>query len=258
MSADWLEGALRLAVAASPLKEVFRYLDDNGKEVASLTYQQLERQTRVLSRSLLATSLKPGDRALLVFLPSLDFIVAFIACLRAGIIAVPTYPPDPVRSKANFGAFASIARNCGAKVALTHKPYSQLVSLAALQDAAARFLSGFARGGSGAAVLQWPDLTWVPTDAILATSREIDSAPVPTIGPPGQLAFLQYTSGSTAEPKGVMISNRNLQHNLLTITRSLVAGPDTVVVSWLPQYHDMGLIGKQCHSSPPPRPSLPP
>jgi acyl-CoA synthetase (AMP-forming)/AMP-acid ligase II len=259
MAVDWLEGALRLA-AIAPTKTAFTFLNDDGTPEASITYQQLELQTRSLARALLAegpNALKPGDRALLVYLPSLDFIIAFIACLRAGIVAVPTYPPDPVKSNANFGAFASIARDCGARVALTHKAYNQLVSLAALKDAASRFFSAFSKGGAGSGVLQWPDLVWVPTDGVVLASRS-DEVPLAlaVCSSLEQLAFLQYTSGSTAEPKGVMITSGNLQHNLSTITRSLVAGPDTVVVSWLPCYHDMGLIGGSVFSVQPRLPTV--
>ena len=205
-----------------------------------------------------ARRLKPGDCVLLVFLPSLDFIVAFLACIRSGIIAVPVYPPDPRRTKAHFGAFASIAAGCKARVALTHAAYRQLVSLAALKDTAAKVLGSFlskrgttadSGGGSsssGAPVPDWPDLNWQPVDAWMKgppkggpgqQSLGLDATPL------SHVAFLQYTSGSTSDPKGVMITHGNLAHNLTTIVRSLRAGTDTVVVSWLPQYHDMGLIG---------------
>ena len=249
-SADWLEGCL----ARSPSKTVYTFLADGGGEVAKLTYAELESQTRALARSLLSPSttrpaLRPGDRVLLVYLPSLDFIVAFIACLRAGLVAVPTYPPDPQRSKANFGAFATIARDCGAQVALTHRAYSQLSSLAALQDASKRIFGLFSRaseesGASRSPALQWPDwLAWVQTDGLTSGSSLALAAAAPPVADDA-LAFLQYTSGSTAEPKGVMISRSNLRHNLETIVRSLAASDGTVVVSWLPQYHDMGLIGE--------------
>lgn len=241
---DWLNTCL---TKGSADKAVFTFLNERGAETSRLTYAQLEQQTRSLSHALLTGSasrpaLAPGDRVLLVYLPSLDFIVAFIACLRVGLVAVPTYPPDPQRSKSNFGAFAKIARDCGAKVALTHKPYSQLVSLAGLQDAATRIFSVFSRTADGAPALQWPDwLVWVATDGLVSGATATRDAP--SRGG-SETAFLQYTSGSTAEPKGVMISYSNLHANLVAITRSLHAKDDTVVVSWLPQYHDMGLIGQ--------------
>lgn len=186
---------------------------------------------------------------LLVFLPSLDFILTFLACLRAGVVAVPVYPPDPRRVRAYVTAFSATAKSCGAKVALTHAPFLSAVSLSHLKSTALRFM-GFGAGASAASVAEaFPDLAWqdvakvaaVPTGAGASTSA---SVPAIDASSRGDLAFLQYTSGSTAEPKGVMISHGNLGHNLSTIVRSLQAGTDTVVVSWLPQYHDMGLIGE--------------
>ena len=232
---------------------------------------------RIPRRSL---GLSRGDRLLLVFLPSLDFIVAFIACLRAGVIAVPVYPPDPRKAKAHVGAFASIARSSGAAAVLTHPAYERIVSLASLKDTASRLLGSiFGRKEKAApdgapaqsastsdapSHASWPDeLKWHSVDplgTVFAGSSltTVDGSGLPELlddqlpaasssssssGIRDTVAFLQYTSGSTAEPKGVMITHANLAHNLRTIVTSLEAGTDTVVVSWLPQYHDMGLIG---------------
>ena len=189
-----------------------------------------------------APVLRRGDRAMLIFLPSLDFILAFLACLRAGIVPVPCYPPDPRNLRVNVALFASVCASCGAKVALTHSAYSSLVSLASMKENALRWLGL----GSGPAAAQWQELAWWDVEEATAAGRKRASGSSPTpldVSAPADLAFLQYTSGSTSEPKGVRITHANISHNLATIVASLGAGPDTVVASWLPQYHDMGLIG---------------
>jgi acyl-CoA synthetase (AMP-forming)/AMP-acid ligase II len=182
-----------------------------------------------------------------VYLPSLDFIVAFLACFRAGLVPVPVYPPDPRRSRAYISAFSQIAEDCSAKAALSHADYLRAVSLAGLAETAKKLFSfgRSSKGGPGKA--DWPELTWINTTELLAsasgsTPAGAAAAPVPTPAP-GDAAFLQYTSGSTADPKGVIVTHACLQHNLTAIMAALEADQSTVVVSWLPQYHDMGLIG---------------
>jgi acyl-CoA synthetase (AMP-forming)/AMP-acid ligase II len=183
---------------------------------------------------------------LLVFLPSLDFIISFVACLRAGLIAVPVYPPDPRRVRAYISAFSQTARSCNARVAISHAAYLSSVSLANLRDTALKYLS-FGRAkesGSSSISDAWPEITWIDATIALKETRGTTAAAADIDNAPSDaLAFLQYTSGSTSDPKGVMISHGNLAHNLQTIVQSLDAGTDTVVTSWLPQYHDMGLIG---------------
>eukprot|EP01035_Chromulina_nebulosa_P018287 gene18287-23967_t len=164
-----------------------------------------------------------------VYPPSLDFLVAFLACVQVGIIAVPTFPPDPNRLNKDLNMFASISQSSGAKVALTSTIYSFATKVAGLKNV-------FSTSSDG---LTWPELTWIVTDTIPSISNPIE---LPKLTH-DSIAFLQYTSGSTSEPKGVIISHGNLAHNLKLIVTGLQAIEDTVVVSWLPQYHDMGLIG---------------
>lgn len=128
----------------------------------------------------------------------------------------------------------SITGSSGAKVAITHKAYNFARKLSALKN-----MFSSQRGA-------WPDLQWVEVDDVISSAkRRADSAgPALPAGPePSDIAFLQYTSGSTSEPKGVMISHDNLAHNESVIVKELNADESTVCVSWLPQYHDMGLIG---------------
>jgi acyl-CoA synthetase (AMP-forming)/AMP-acid ligase II len=169
-------------------------------------------------------------------------MVAFLACLKAGVVAVPVFPPHPSR-RDSLGMFGTICAACRARFALTNAEYNHGKKLAGIKDA---LNMGKARTSSPPS---WPELAWIVTDntaAAVANDRTKPHAGVPSFSSaasPEDVAFLQFTSGSTSDPKGVMITFGNLAHNLSIITSELSASYDTVVVSWLPQYHDMGLIG---------------
>lgn len=183
------------------------------------------------------TTFNRNKRALLVYPPSIDFSIAFLACLKAGVVAVPVFPPNPAR-RDTLHMFSKITESSSAKYALTNLEYNHLKKLAGAKDAITRFKRPL--GGA------WPEsLEWITTDNKKSTNNKGGSSNsgLPPHPKASDLAFLQYTSGSTSEPKGVMITHGNLAHNLTIITRELKAKEDTVVVSWLPQYHDMGLIG---------------
>ncbi|KAH9157046.1 hypothetical protein AeRB84_001084 [Aphanomyces euteiches] len=221
-----------------PDKNLYEFVDDNGRVVDSLTYKDVHARSSNLAKWLVTSpnvsskglGLARGERVLLVYPPGLDFIVTFLACLRAGVVAVPVYPPDPRKLRKDIVMFATVCSNTGAKVALTNKSYNYAKKVLDIKQKVT-FSERY----------PWPDLQWVETDT-LATATPPHAT---NIIPPSldDLAFLQYTSGSTSDPKGVMISHGNLSHNLTLISAALVAGDDSVVVSWLPQYHDMGLIG---------------
>ncbi|CAM9492519.1 unnamed protein product [Scytosiphon promiscuus] len=216
----------------SPSKTALTFLDDSGAEVDALTYSTVLRRSNALASHLLDNlGLVKGSTCLLVYPPSLDFTVAYLACLRAGVIAVPCFPPDPKRLKKDLHMFTAIQGSSGATVALTSRSYNYAKKMSDIKGI-------FSSGGT-----PWPDLKWVVTDS-LASATEADEDSGRFNAPdPADVAFLQYTSGSTSEPKGVMITHANLADNLKLIVTGLSAVDDTVVVAWLPQYHDMGLIG---------------
>eukprot|EP00551_Chaetoceros_affinis_P009322 CAMPEP_0203663112 /NCGR_PEP_ID=MMETSP0090-20130426/827_1 /ASSEMBLY_ACC=CAM_ASM_001088 /TAXON_ID=426623 /ORGANISM="Chaetoceros affinis, Strain CCMP159" /LENGTH=772 /DNA_ID=CAMNT_0050525981 /DNA_START=142 /DNA_END=2460 /DNA_ORIENTATION=- len=240
MTIDPLLARLEKNVKKSPTKEALTFLGSgsNGGVVESkFTYKEIWDETDNLAENLLESGMKQGDMAVLVYPPSLDFVIAFVACLKAGIVAVPVFPPHPTR-KDTLLMFSTITASCDAKYALTNTSYNNAKNASALKDT---FLS------LGRSTSPWPEnLTWIVTDKLSSSpvTKKKSSPPLSTINPqPTDLAFLQYTSGSTSEPKGVMISHNNLADNLTKITNELKANDQTIVASWLPQYHDMGLIG---------------
>ena len=230
MAAEPLLSRFAQHVASTPDKTLFRFLGDDGSEARCMTYAEVDAETRSLAMHLLGKGgIGCGDRVMLVYPPGLDFIIAFLACLRAGIVAVPVYPPIPTRLAKDLNMFVSVHETCGATVALTNNQYNWAKKAVGLKNK-------FVKSGG----LKWPEMSWIVTDKI--NLKKVADVPLPA---PAQedVAFLQFTSGSTADPKGVMVAHSNLADNLRTIIDRLRASDATVVVSWLPQYHDMGLIG---------------
>jgi acyl-CoA synthetase (AMP-forming)/AMP-acid ligase II len=191
----------------------------------SIDYGELHQRARRVAAHLQAARMV-GERALLVYPPGLDFVIAFYGCLAAGVIAVPTRPPHPARLERELPALLGIARNAEARVVLIS---SSMRSVA--DGLAARF----------------PDLgslRWVTTDDLVGGLEERWQRP--TLAPTGT-AFIQYTSGSTTTPRGVIVSHRSLTHNLSAIKRLFESSARSQGVIWLPPYHDMGLIGGILH-----------
>ncbi|HYU30925.1 MAG TPA: amino acid adenylation domain-containing protein, partial [Thermoanaerobaculia bacterium] len=194
----------------------FVFLADGEVEVERLSWRELDGRARAVAAALQA-SCGPGDRALLLFPPGLDFVAAFFGCLYARVVAVPAYPPRPRRDDPRL---RGIVRDAGPAVVLT--------------------TSGLAAGA----------VQLIERTPELAEARWLATGNLPEAGSwegpqprPDELAFLQYTSGSTAAPKGVMVSHANLAHNERMIQAAFGQDEESVVVGWLPLYHDMGLIG---------------
>ncbi|WP_181197841.1 thioester reductase domain-containing protein [Enhygromyxa salina] len=186
---------------------------------AELSFAQLFARAREVAAMLDAAGAR-GERVVLVFAPGLEFIVGLFGCLLVGAVAVPVYPPNPSRLYKTLPLLEAIATDAGARFALTSP------DLLAMTGAVAELSEGLAK------------LEWLST----ADGGDASGWQPPALGPE-QLAFLQYTSGSTGEPKGVMLSHANLLHNEAMLEAGFGQGPDARVVGWLPLYHDMGLIG---------------
>lgn len=191
-------------------------LTPDGEVRDTRTYGEIDRAARCVAARLETAA---GSRALLLYPHGIEFITAFFGCLYAGVIAVPAYPPRNARSLPRLQAIA--------------------------RDARPRFLL------STEALLARRD-AWLDRAPELAALRSVATDRTDGTGPeewrePGVdgdwPAFLQYTSGSTSTPKGVRILHRNLLHNEEMIRRAFDQSEDSVIVSWLPLYHDMGLIG---------------
>ncbi len=198
---------------SQPDDRAYLFLSDRGAEEAVLTFRQLHEAARGLAARLTKIA-NPGDRAILVFPPGLEFLVAFFGCLIAGVIAVPMMVP---RRQSARDSSAGIMANCEPVVALTSPAF------AVRSDLQARFASG---------------IQWLSVDL---TQIERGAADLPQPEPEA-IAFLQYTSGSTSEPKGVAVSHANLLANLEMIRVSLGNTRQSTYVNWVPLYHDMGLI----------------
>jgi acyl-CoA synthetase (AMP-forming)/AMP-acid ligase II len=220
-----------------PSNKVWNFINDAMDVVDSFSYLELEKATTELSKELIDVyKLKEGDRAMLVFFPGLAFTASLLACFKANIIAVPVFPPDPRKLQKDLDHFISIQKSSNAKVALTHKQYNY-----------AKKVTDFTNLFQISKQQTWPTLQWIVVDDILQSGKSKQGIPSSSTGAGtifDKVAFLQYTSGSTSEPKGVMITHRNLTHNLTLITKELQVDTSTINVAWLPQYHDMGLIGK--------------
>ena len=212
-----LVALLRHRAHTEPERRAYLFLQDGEIEGASLTYAQLDERARGIAACLQAR-VEPGDRALLLYPAGLEFLAAFFGCLYAGVIAVPSYPPKRNRPDHRLQA---IAADAGARVALT--------DAAVLAEIEARLEN----------TPGLEPLTWMATDGFGAAEagrwREpaLDSS---------DLAFLQYTSGSTSTPKGVMVSHGNLLATLDDLDRGWDHTRDSVMVTWLPIFHDMGLV----------------
>ena len=213
---------LRRDAEKSPDLPAFIHLLDNDSNQAVLTYARLELRARAIAANLQNMGLA-GQRVLLVYPPGLDFITAFFGCLYAGCVAVPTYPPHRHRILDRFHA---IAADAGVRVALS-------------TSSAATQFQGLIGPKSGQAAAS-SQILWLATDEISDDLAEQWSEPAITSD---TLAMLQYTSGSTSQPKGVMINHANLIDNTRTIYHAFGVQREDSGVFWLPTYHDMGLVG---------------
>ncbi len=205
-----------------PDTTLFNFLDGKGNSRERFSYREFHERTLQVSRHLAEqTDLAYGDRALLVYPPGLEMMAGFFACSNLGVIPVPVCAPMTTASKAAISRIEHIAQDCDARVALTTANYLRGISDV---PAAGNGTTGSSRFLQSA--------RWFATDTIAGLGEPIEKRRV------NPILFLQYTSGSTGDPKGVIVTHRNVIHNAQVAMLHRRIG-----VSWLPQYHDMGLIG---------------
>lgn len=211
---------LQRQAVLEPPKMAYVFLDEHGEEKAMLTYGDLYSRALAVAGQLIRHC-KSGDRVLLLFPQSLDFIVAYFGCLYAQVIAVPINPPRKNRIQ---DATRSIVKDCEPSAVLTVSAMLETMrpSLESICEA----------------------LHWFPVDHV---PDPADSNFHPQPCSADAIAFLQYTSGSTSDPKGVMVSHGNLSANQAMIKRAFGTDQQSTVVGWTPFYHDQGLIGNVLH-----------
>ena len=207
-----------------PHQLAYTFLADGETESGSCTYQELDLNARAIAVELL-TKVKPGDRALLVYpyTAGLEFIAAFMGCLYAGVIAVTDYPRQHIKS---LSQYQDRIVDCQAGIALTTYEFAERVKGQLISHPTM--------------ALKLKALPWIASD-------RVDLSVADRWQPPkidgDSLAFLQYTSGSTGHPKGVMVTHGNVLHNSQVIYKSFGHNEQSRILIWLPMFHDMGLIG---------------
>jgi amino acid adenylation domain-containing protein len=211
---------LRRRAGLHPDRPAFRFLHEGEGAPETRTYAELDAAARRMAAALQQRGLK-GARALLLFEPGLEFVEAYFGCLYAGVVAVPVYPPRMNRSLERLQA---IIADAGARAVLSGDDLPRKLARPLAETPELASLAWVTPAGAGQAG-DWADAGVQPTD----------------------LAFLQYTSGSTSRPKGVRVTHRNLLANQEMMRQAFGHREGVVVAGWLPLYHDMGLIGNVLH-----------
>lgn len=219
---------LKSRAQLTPKRVAYIYLNDGEDDEEIITYSQLDMAAENIARKLLTTHHR-GERALMLFPPGTDFIKALYGCFYSGIIAVPAYAP---RKNKSLERIMTLVEDSGSTIVLTIN----------------EIRNSFERSFSDLEKLKCLD--WIITDQGLGDTGTLNALQSDNI--PGdihssksssdEIALLQYTSGSTGLPKGVMVTHRNIIRNLEFIRQSFSLTPESVSVSWLPSFHDMGLI----------------
>ncbi|KAK1943035.1 4-hydroxyphenylalkanoate adenylyltransferase [Phytophthora citrophthora] len=211
-------------------KIIYTFLDDLGRETVNLSIEDVDKAARKVAAALQRDAhVVKGDRVMLCFPPGLDFALAFWGCLYAGVVGIPVYPPYPGTLAKDLPKFNRLVEDSGAAVVLTNTTYHLASKMATV------------KGYFSTDRTSWPaNLKWITTDSLpdslVAQYDEEDALSLTH----NDVAFFQYSSGSTSAPKAVMISHGNLRAQLKTWES---IEPSDTMVSWLPSYHDMGLVG---------------
>ena len=208
---------LRRLAEAAPDTRLYTFLGDDGEVEGTLEAGSLVLAADRVAAQLRAAGLREGDRVLLVDRPGLDFVRGLVGCLMAGVLPAPVFPPAPFQKGPEGRMLTRVAADARAAALLSTRLFVE----ACLSDPEAEL----------------PALPWICTDE----ASEVDGVPWATVT--GEtVAFLQYTSGSTGNPKGVCITHGNLLDQLSMYRQELQFGPEARLVFWVPPYHDLGLI----------------
>ncbi|MDY7093375.1 MAG: SDR family NAD(P)-dependent oxidoreductase [Acidobacteriota bacterium] len=204
-----------------PQRRAYTYMVDGDEEGAQWTYGELDRRARAVA-ALLAQRHRPGERALLLYPPGgLDFLAGFYGCLYAGIIAIPAPPPDAARLKRSLPRLQTIVEDSEASIILGTAGILELLEKV---DDSLPALGRLPRLATEKTPVDWSE-EWRRPELTAET-----------------LAYLQYTSGSTSAPKGVMIGHSHILHNLSYNRRRWNYGSESAATTWMPYFHDYGLV----------------
>lgn len=209
----------------SPDEIAFRYLKDLDQNPEEISCSQLLEQCNTLALYIRSIT-KPGDRVLLLYPPGLDYVVAFYACLMAGVIAVPLYLP---RRNSKSERIFKVAESCQSTIALTLSSELENVKSHWNTNNNLQFSLN---------ILPTDNISEQPNHNYIEDCSELNELTVNAETP----AFLQYTSGSTGTPKGVVITHKNIIGNVKHLTQTSGGNAQDVFVNWLPLFHDLGLI----------------
>jgi acyl-CoA synthetase (AMP-forming)/AMP-acid ligase II len=211
---------LRHRAQHQPDQLAYQFLEDGKKEAAAYTHAELDQQARAIA-ALLQQSEARGERALLLYPQGVEVVAAFCGCLYAGVIAIPVPPPDAGRMKRALPRLREIVKDAAASYVLSTQ---RIIDLFKESD------------------VDFPEfdtMTWIDTEQV--DLGLADHWQDPQIDK-DVLAYLQYTSGSTSVPKGVMLSHYNLMHHSAYLQRACGYTPDGATVTWMPYFHDYGLV----------------
>lgn len=211
---------MRQRALSQPQRCAFIYLHEGENEAARLTFGELDQQARVLGGLLQSMKVK-GERALLIYPAGPEFAAAFFGCIYGEVIAVPITPPNPARLGRSLPLFQAVVRDAQPVLALTTR--SVLDKFEPLLASNPGLKS----------------LRWIATDTL---SPEMAQEWRESRPGGGSLAYLQYTSGSTSLPKGVMVSHGNVLYNAGCLEADWEHTHDSVIINWLPHFHDFGLL----------------
>ncbi len=218
---ETLVEALRARTEIHGDETLYTFVEDGDN---ALSYIDVDRKARAVAADLVARGLI-GERVILLHTPGEQYTVSFLGCLYAGAIAVPAFPPDPARLERTLPRLLSIIRDCDASALLTSAGLKKQLNVLARSIPQLKELE---------------KLVWIASDAIEESAAAMWRDPNIS---GDTIAFLQYTSGSTRAPKGVMVSHHNIIENAKACAMGLRFGERDTSVTWLPPFHDMGLIG---------------
>jgi len=221
--AKHLIDVLHYWASQTPDKEMLRFYPQGevAESYESRSFAEFYSKAQAIAEQLEAHQ---GERAILFYQSGINFLEALFACFMAGVTAVPAYPP---RRNQNLERITSLIADCNPSVILSSQSVQEQ---------------------SEALIREQANLPsrWINTDQVIQQAESFDGDNIPEAAPdidPQNIAFLQYTSGSTGKPKGVMVSHHNLIHNIRMAEENFALPSDTRCISWLPLFHDMGLIG---------------